>query len=367
MMKRKFLIASIATALIGSSWLLSSHVDGKDHSFIDVAPDHWAVNEISGAVSAGIVEGYPDGTFRPDASVTRAEFVKLLSTALKLPLSSEGFNWYDRYISAATVAGILRDGDLKGDTTEVITRAEMAKIGSRSLEKSLQDENVDISTADAMLLATKTGLLQGVGGGELALDGVTTRAQSVTIAQRVLQLLAGEKLPTDNYAIQQAEIAVNGTNFESTYGLKPLVNLPAVHNLTDDIILKINEIYFLDGADSESPMWKLLEGARNHSGKSLKDSYIFIYKVDYEVSGDRKYTLRVEDYFYMLGWHGTYSNIAKGVVRPEDRGRVGDYMIFALPKAVDTEEHAIQYDGLKRSAYYISNYLGNSRFGIFKK
>ncbi|MDQ6422852.1 S-layer homology domain-containing protein [Paenibacillus sp. LHD-117] len=36
---------------------------------------HWAVANIQQAVSIGIVSGYPDGTFKPDKTVTRAEFV----------------------------------------------------------------------------------------------------------------------------------------------------------------------------------------------------------------------------------------------------------------------------------------------------
>ena len=39
---------------------------------------HWAAAEIERAISSGYVKGYPDGTFRPDDGVTRAEFVAML-------------------------------------------------------------------------------------------------------------------------------------------------------------------------------------------------------------------------------------------------------------------------------------------------
>ena len=46
---------------------------------------HWAAAEIQQAVSTGYVQGYPDGTFRPDAGVTRAEFVTMLDGAFQVP------------------------------------------------------------------------------------------------------------------------------------------------------------------------------------------------------------------------------------------------------------------------------------------
>ncbi len=44
---------------------------------------HWAKNWINEAVQLGFVSGYDDGTFKPDRTITRAEFSKLLNSALK--------------------------------------------------------------------------------------------------------------------------------------------------------------------------------------------------------------------------------------------------------------------------------------------
>lgn len=43
---------------------------------------HWARAEIEKLVSRGVVGGYPDGTFRPEQLITRAELVKILVTAI---------------------------------------------------------------------------------------------------------------------------------------------------------------------------------------------------------------------------------------------------------------------------------------------
>ena len=50
--------------------------------FTDVGPRHWAVRYISGAAAKGFVAGYPDGTFRPDELMTRAEFVTAVNNML---------------------------------------------------------------------------------------------------------------------------------------------------------------------------------------------------------------------------------------------------------------------------------------------
>lgn len=51
----------------------------KHASFSDVAADHWASQMISAVQGAGIMSGYPDGTFQPDQTLTRAEAVTILN------------------------------------------------------------------------------------------------------------------------------------------------------------------------------------------------------------------------------------------------------------------------------------------------
>ncbi len=50
--------------------------------FPDVKPEHWAYERINEMTKTGLLRGYPDGTFRPDRKVTRAEFATILSRAL---------------------------------------------------------------------------------------------------------------------------------------------------------------------------------------------------------------------------------------------------------------------------------------------
>ena len=47
-------------------------------SFSDISADHWAYQNIKTLVDEGTINGYNDGTFKPNKSVTRAEFVKMI-------------------------------------------------------------------------------------------------------------------------------------------------------------------------------------------------------------------------------------------------------------------------------------------------
>ena len=54
---------------------------------------HWAQKEVEAAVASGWVDGYPDGSFKPEKSITRAEFTKMLLDAIHLTPDSELVAW----------------------------------------------------------------------------------------------------------------------------------------------------------------------------------------------------------------------------------------------------------------------------------
>jgi len=53
--------------------------------FLDLSPDHWAGEIIENLSALGILSGYPDGTFRPENSITRAELAKIAALAFEIP------------------------------------------------------------------------------------------------------------------------------------------------------------------------------------------------------------------------------------------------------------------------------------------
>ena len=113
------------------------------NTFSDVPKGYWAANYIGYMQQFGIITGYSDGSFRPDAPVTRAEFAAIASRFEKLTEGSKSFTdvsdtyWAARYINFAATRGWATgysDGTFKPENT--ITRAEVAAVTCRLLERS---------------------------------------------------------------------------------------------------------------------------------------------------------------------------------------------------------------------------------------
>lgn len=102
---------------------------------------HWAKSSIETLVSRGIVNGYADGTFRPEASLTRAEFAAVLARAkdLKLEDTKESVftdcagTWSAKYVNAAYQAGYVNGtGGSSFSPDKNITREEIVTIIARA-------------------------------------------------------------------------------------------------------------------------------------------------------------------------------------------------------------------------------------------
>ena len=118
-----------------------------DNGYPDVSAGQWYNNAISTMTKAGIVDGYPDGTFRPDAPITRAEMAKIISLFAKLDKSESRFSdiaghWAERYIELAAGNGWIEgypDGTFGPQRN--ITRAETATMINRVLGRVPSEES----------------------------------------------------------------------------------------------------------------------------------------------------------------------------------------------------------------------------------
>ncbi len=113
------------------------------NTFSDVAKSHWAANYIGYMQQFGIITGYADGSFRPDASVTRAEFAAIASRFERLTEGTKSFSdvpsshWAAKHINFAATRGWVNgyaDGTFRPNNS--ITRAEVAAVTCRLLERN---------------------------------------------------------------------------------------------------------------------------------------------------------------------------------------------------------------------------------------
>jgi len=118
----------------------------QSSNFGDVSLPRWYNNSISTMANGGMVHGFPDGNFRPQQSITRAEFATMLArfmgvgrSADTAPFNDTAGHWASGYINTAFaqnwIAGFA-DGTFRPE--QAITRAEVAAIVNRALGRRLQ-------------------------------------------------------------------------------------------------------------------------------------------------------------------------------------------------------------------------------------
>lgn len=123
----------------------------QSSGFTDVASGAWYNNAVSTLTRAGILDGYEDGSFRPNASITRAEFTKIAVSFFKHAggASSNPFNdvpesaWYAEFVKAAAELGLIdgyEDGTFRPNAP--ITRAEACTIVNRTLGRAPDKDNL---------------------------------------------------------------------------------------------------------------------------------------------------------------------------------------------------------------------------------
>lgn len=105
--------------------------------FTDLNESHWAYSGIEKLVEAGIISGYPDGTFKPEGNITRAELVKIVNliysytdkqeTADLSDIKPEDW-FYDHVLIAQKVGYIIGFEDGTFRPSDDITREQLCKI-----------------------------------------------------------------------------------------------------------------------------------------------------------------------------------------------------------------------------------------------
>jgi hypothetical protein len=187
--------------------------------------EHWAAGAVAGAVARGWVSGYPDGTFRPDGPITRAEFVKLLAAALRLAPGSgtarfladvtgaypgeaasrlgmaDHWLYGQGWLSPALSLGILLPGSYASSgftPDQPIPRHEIAAMVVRALglggraeagldrPRFADEARIPASSAGYVGTAAASGVIGGYPDGSFAPLRPATRAEAIVIVSRLV-------------------------------------------------------------------------------------------------------------------------------------------------------------------------------------
>ena len=216
----KKLLSVIMTAVFLLSAAIAVIGGGAGTAFSDVDPDAWYAEYVGAVAERGIMEGKGGGKFDPSGSVTRAEFVtilKRLSGDGDEVAGNAGFSdvsadaWYYPYVTWAADRGLVQgypDGTFRPDAK--ILRSEMASLLSRFIKitgaRVIPDPDAAKSFPDVpdgawysgdLESLRITGLFKGDAAGKFNPSATATRAEAATLFKRFSDMTAEAELYAD--------------------------------------------------------------------------------------------------------------------------------------------------------------------------
>jgi len=195
--------AEFATATVRVMGISSAVKKSGDVEFPDVGVKHWAYGVISMACSLGYFEGFGDGTFGPDNPVTLEQAVKVMVSMLRYGFISESSGSYPSgYLAVARQKNLLRG--IGASTGRPISRGDAALLIYNSLEaEMLTQRGSAIYTEGATILSENLGVK--------TVKGIIT-ANSLT------ELKGGTRAPDGQVTVNGENYDVNKTEAESYLG-----------------------------------------------------------------------------------------------------------------------------------------------------
>ena len=180
-------------------------------TFSDVPVSDWAYDAVSNLGSQGYITGYPDGSFKPGNTITRAEFVSIIDRILKLPAYNPAApdfsdvstsDWFYASVENAVYAGIVKGyGNSAFKPNDPVTREELANILVNALGKQDEagasmgaktgfkdDARISSWARGFVVVAVKYGLLKGYPDGSFRPLGNATRAETCAMVWNYLGL-----------------------------------------------------------------------------------------------------------------------------------------------------------------------------------
>ncbi|MCG7343964.1 S-layer homology domain-containing protein [Sporosarcina sp. ACRSL] len=194
----------IQAALLTTALLLTPAIQpAQAASFTDVPKSHWAHDPIDVISDLGIINGYPDGTYKLNQPVTRAQAAKIVALATKTkPTHSftpdfkdvtPAHGSYD-HIRALTERGIFNNGEAFNPNAS-LTRGQMAKIITLAYN-IIVDDNDEISFSDVKKIngyhsyittIAELGITTTAQGGEFKPNDPVSRAHMAAFIHRAIE------------------------------------------------------------------------------------------------------------------------------------------------------------------------------------
>lgn len=195
---------SRGTVSLPNSLVAENNAATDEKGFTDLAGFEWAEEAIADLAERGIVNGKADGIYAPNDNVTRAEFIKMVISAMGVDLggAENAFAdvaqdaWYAPYVAAAYRNAIVL-GDENGnfypeapitreDMVTILYRVVDAEEGVGRVEKFTDAAQVSDYAKDAVGYFASKNIVTGMGDGSFAPKNNATRAETAVIIYRII-------------------------------------------------------------------------------------------------------------------------------------------------------------------------------------
>ena len=201
---KKIIIAALTAALLIS---LSVPVFAKPN---DIA-GHWAETVVAKWYDNGIISGFPDGSFRPNEAVTRAQLAVIIDNIFKFTTKADmyfsdvnGSEWFADAVAKCSQAGII-SGNPNGtfEPNKPVTREQAAKMIAEAFKLTAADADAYRTFADSSSIAAyareyvsalyEAGYIAGFPGGNYEPKKGLTRAEALKIIDNILDGIVSAK------------------------------------------------------------------------------------------------------------------------------------------------------------------------------
>lgn len=301
--------------------------------FTDI-DQHWAKDTIIRASEKNIVIGYGDGTFRPDNPISRTEFITLMSRSgaahagLKWPSGAapDPNAFISRQDAATMLGGVLPD---------------LSTPDAPLLDPFADKDQVKDWARDGMIILLQMGYLKGYEDGRLDPGGLLTRAQAITLLDRI----ASEAIQDDASQVSIEEVRHRSTN--STHSLPPAPPSQGENQSDNEtttagaFILNYNHLYRVtmvgDGTVTEFATVSAIDSSIQPTDPTPSSFLVTSFpipaggisddRLTFQNSNDQSFTVRADAQFIEIGLN-SYNLVASyAAVTPSDL-EAGDHIFL---------------------------------------
>lgn len=270
--------------------------------FKDLKQNHWAHEAVMKMVEHGIINGYKDGSFKPQMQVTRGEFAKMMVLALDLPLvksynsSFEDVSksdWEIKYVETAKyyLTGFRNNNGDYFKSKSFAVREDMAVALVKALQLEVNESNIEflnkyedkhkvsLNLSKYVGIAIKNGIMVG-SGNKFEPQESLTRAEAATLLSR---LINEEKVTYDEEKI----------TYDAKDEVDEVIDTPTTFKVEGEVKDNSVKLYWEKANEKGFKYYKVVISKYKERPKYPEDGYMVcltnINETSYAISPYSKY------------------------------------------------------------------------------